>query len=265
MLSSFFNGFPTVYFKGNDIISSITNFANNFNKELKYFHIKTIYQGNPSLPSIIFINGFLQKDESVKDWLRAVSQKFTNNTKIWVNWDSKKLEELYTLIPNIGQAMQRFLVDFWYTAELNAEKAGIRLANELMKRDNKSGYIIMGHSLGCRVAYNAVKRINHNVKINSMYLLSGAIGNQGWEPITKKVKNKIYNFYSPEDPILFYAYKLASAGLAETPIGIAPISLYSSKIKNQNVTKILNKYNHSSSFIHMRYKDAFREILQKMN
>ena len=122
----------------------------------------------------------------------------------------------------------------------------------------------MGHSLGCRVAYNAVKRINHNVKIDSMYLLSGAIGNMGWEIIAKRVKNKIYNFYSPEDPIL-YVYQLANVGLAETPIGIAPISLYSSKIKNKNVTKILNKYNNSSNLIHMRYKEAFREILQKTN
>ena len=152
----------------------------------------------------------------------------------------KKLEELYTLILNIGEAMPRFLFDFWYTAEINAEKAGMRLANELIKMNNKSGYILMGHSLGCRVAYNAVNRINN------------------------RVKNKIYNFYSPEDNVL-YAYQIANVGLAETPIGIAPISSYSSKIKNKNVTKILNKYNNSSSLIHMRYKDAFKEILQKFN
>ena len=176
----------------------------------------------------------------------------------------KKLEELYTLILNIGEAMPRFLFDFWYTAEINAEKAGMRLANELIKMNNKSGYILMGHSLGCRVAYNAVNRINNRVKIDSMYLLSGAIGNMGWEAIAKRVKNKIYNFYSPEDNVL-YAYQIANVGLAETPIGIAPISSYSSKIKNKNVTKILNKYNNSSSLIHMRYKDAFKEILQKFN
>ena len=104
MLNSFFNGITT--FNVNNIFSSIANYANNYKKGLEYFKIKTVYQGNCSLPSIIFINGFLQKDEFVNDWLNAVSQKFPNNTKIWVNWDSKKLEELYTLIPNISESMQ---------------------------------------------------------------------------------------------------------------------------------------------------------------
>ena len=264
MITTFLNGITSNNFNVNNLLTSIVNLANNYNKKLDYFYIKTIYHGNPSLPSIIFINGFLQKDESVKDWQKAVLHKFPNNTKIWVNWDSKKIEELYTLMININEAIPRFLIDFWYTAELNAEKAGIRLANELIKRNNKAGYILMGHSLGCRVAFNAVKNLKNNVKIDSMYLLAGAIGNQNWEDIIKRVKNKIYNFYSPEDNVL-YAYQIANVGLAETPIGIAPISAYSSKIKNKNVTKILNKYNNSSSLIHMRYKDAFREILQKMN
>lgn len=265
MISSLLNGIISNKLNVNHLTSSIANFAVNFNKKLDYFYIKTVYQGNPSLPTVIFINGFLQKDESVKDWYKAVSQKFPYNTKIWVNWDSKKIEELCPLMFNIGEAMPRFLIDFWYTAALNAEKAGIRLAKELTERNNKSGYILMGHSLGCRVAFNAVKNLNNNVKIDSMYLLAGAIGNRNWEDIIKRVKNKIYNFYSPEDYVLLYAYQLASAGLAETPIGIAPISAYSSKIKNKNVTKILDRCSNSSSFIHMRYKDSFKEMLQTIH
>ena len=90
MLNNFFNGITT--FKANNIFFNIVNFVNNYTKKLEYFKIKTVYQGNFSLPSIIFINGFLQKDEFVSDWLQAVSVKFPNNTKIWVNWDSKNLK-----------------------------------------------------------------------------------------------------------------------------------------------------------------------------
>ena len=116
MISTFLNVITSNNFNVNHFATSIASFANIYNKKQDYFYMKTVYQGNSSLPTIIFINGFLQKDESVNDWYKAVSQKFPYNTKIWINWDSKKIEELCYLIFNIGEAMPRLLIDFWYTA-----------------------------------------------------------------------------------------------------------------------------------------------------
>ena len=246
------------------IVNNLTLLAEEYKKELKYFKIRKVFDGDNKLPKILLINGFLQKHSDVDDWLKSINKKFKYNTKLHLDWDSRNMDDFGNILFRLfkpGVAIPDLILNMWFRAYMNAEKAGIILANYLQK-NNKSNYILMGHSLGCRVAYYAAKKLAEiNYKgIDSMFLLSGAVGNQDWDKITNIVNKKIYNFYSPEDSILFGFYRASFFGLNEEPIGITRIAYKNNKIKNKDVTSKLEKYEDTSSFLHMRYKDALREF-----
>ncbi len=248
-------------------IESILDLSNECFRELKDFKIKTVYYGYNSLPKLIFINGFLQKHEKVDDWLKAVNQKFSKNTKLHVDWDSRNLNDFSSELQKIikfGNSIPKSIIDLWYVAYMNAQKAGIILANEILKKRNNSEYIIMGHSLGSRVAYYAAKKLAENKfnRLHSMYLLSGAVGIKDWESIAKIVKHRIYNFYSKEDNVLRYLYRASCACLSEEPIGICKIDIHNRKVKNYEVTKYLTPYIDSSFCLHMCFKKALKDLLK---
>ena len=250
-------------------LKSLIDLGNEYFKELKDFEIKTIRRGNNSLPKIILINGFLQKHEDVGDWLDSINQKFPHNTKLHVDWDSRNMNDFsleLSKIMKLGNSIPKFIIDMWYRAYMNAEKAGVILASEIMKKKNSSEYIFMGHSLGSRVAYYAAKKLAENKfnRLHSMYLLSGAVGVKDWESVAKIVKHKIYNFYSKEDNILGYLYRASSAWLSEEPIGISRIDIHSKKVKNYEVTKYLTPYVNSCLCLHMCFKKAMKDFLVKV-
>lgn len=249
----------------------ISKLANDYLKKLDEFKIIPISSGSNKLPAIIFINGFLQKNERPGDWLRSITPFFPDNAKFHLNWDSKNTNELYDFISkysefsidNISEVALKFILEYWYSAQLNADKAGVVLSEILKDIPHRAGFILMGHSLGCRVAYHTVNelaKLNKHI-IHAMYLLSGAIGIENWYNITDYVKDRIYNYYAPEDVILKYVYQSAGWGIAETPIGIAPIHSYNPKIINCDVSRILERFDNSGICYHMRYKDAFKIFL----
>ena len=169
-------------------------------------------------------------------------------------------------IIQLGNCIPEFIINMWYRAYMNAEKAGVILASEILQKKNKSEYIFMGHSLGSRVAYYAAKKLAENKfnRLHSMYLLSGAVGIKDWESIARIVKHKIYNFYSKEDNVLGYLYRASSAWLTEEPIGISRIDMHSKKVKNYEVTKYLTPYVGSCLCLHMCFKKAMKDFLVKV-
>ena len=250
-------------------VKNLIELGNEYFKELKDFEIKIVYRGERSLPKIFLINGFLQKHEKIDDWLESINQKFPNHTKLHVDWDSRNLNDFSLELPNIiqfGNSIPTFIINMWYRAYINAGKAGVILASEILKRKHNYEYIFMGHSLGSRVAYYAAEKLAEQKfnRLHSMYLLSGAVGNKDWEKIAKIVKHRIYNFYSKEDNVLSYLYRASSAWLTEEPIGITRIDIHSKKVKNYEVTKYLEPYIGSCSLLHMCFKKALKDILKKI-
>lgn len=252
----------------NTTLEKLIDLGNESFKKLKDFKIKSVYNGNSSLPKIVLINGFLQKHEKVSDWLEAISDKYPNNTKLHVDWDSRNMKDFsleLSKITEFGNCIPEFVINMWYRAYMNAEKAGELLANKILNQQDRSEYIFMGHSLGARVAYYAANQLAENKfnRLHSMYLLSGAVGVKDWEKIVKIVKNKIYNFYSKEDNVLCYLYRASSVWLSEEPIGINKINIYSNKVKNFEVTKDLEPYIDSCHLLHMCFKKALKDLLKK--
>ena len=259
--------------------------SNSYLGELKDFDIKCVDYGNNNLPAILFINGFLQKSADINDWLKSVETEFPDNPKYHVIWDSKNIADLSKIFTEqaaayLGRqtfkvglkrvtpiqwamAIHGLIVNPWHQALNNAGKAGALLADILSRTIQHNSYIIMGHSLGCRVAYYAARALatrDHNI-IDSMYLLSGATGVNEWYEIANSITGNIYNFYAPDDFIVGPIYKCSSVGIAEDTIGTSQINCNNTNIYDYNVTDILKKYEHSSRFYHMRYKDAFREMI----
>ena len=260
--------------------------SNSYLGELPDFDIKCVDEGNRNLPAIILLNGFMQKDADAGDWLRSIEEKFPEHPKFHVKWDSKNIRDIANILSGRGAAelakvltkkgarklnsaaWAMTLCDIignpWHQALNNAGKAGASLAEILARTTGYNGFILMGHSLGARVAYYAARALATRRKsiIHSMYLLSGAVGVNEWKEIADTVQTKIYNFYAPDDNIVGPIYQAASVGLAETTIGVSEIEYKSHKIINRDVSKILDKYEQSSIFLHMRYKDAFCEMLR---
>lgn len=258
--------------------------------ELKEFDIVCKERGNRSKPAILFINGFLQEGVGIKDWLEAVAKKFPDNPKYHVNWDSENIQLLLKkIIPQItsslkswhehsetigetankeNEILSNILTNPWHTAFNNAGKTGGLLAEIIARTTAHEQYIIMGHSLGCRVAYYAARALatKKEKRIDSLYLLSGAVGVDGWEEISENVNN-IYNFYAPDDVVVGRIYKSASFGIAEDTIGIKEIAYKADNIHNTDVTDIIKKHDASllkdKLFYHIRYKDFFDVILDE--
>lgn len=259
--------------------------TNSYLGELKEFDIKRVDEGDASLPAIIFLNGFLQKDADIHDWLNALEKHFPNNPKYRVEWDSKNKASIVKMLgtPKVANLLKELVENAmpsnpaalalkvtsclgnpWHQALHNAEKAGCALADILARTTRHKKYILMGHSLGCRVAYYAARALatrSENI-IDSMYMLSGAVGIHEWKEISKHVGN-VFNFFAPNDKIVGPVYQLGMVEMAEEAIGVAPIQCNVVNIHNFDVTNVVQKYD-GSYLYHMRYKDAFDEILQAL-
>jgi hypothetical protein len=118
-----------------------------------------------------------------------------------------------------------------------AEKTGVLLA-DILKRTNKK-YIILSHSLGCRVTYSALRALvtaDGNM-IEEVHLLGGAVDNdrENWKIAKRAVSGKIHNHFSQNDWVLKVLYK-AGTFFQSRPIGYERINRVAG-IRNIDVTR----------------------------
>jgi len=263
--------------------------SNNYFGAVKNFKITKINDGTG--PSLIFINGFLsQKDQDPNDWINSVSAKYHSNPYYYVSWESKSLYEMGSLIIKSagGKSFIKFISKLmrnkrdilakkinplswaltgselignpWHASMVKASMTGILLADLIARTENQNGYILMGHSLGCRVIYYLLKALSDKKKslIKDVFLLGGAVDRkdtEGWSTALKAVNGNLINCYSLNDSTLKFLYKGANAFLS-SPIGLGEIELNDKKVINRDVGSIIGG--------HMEYKENFDKILGKI-
>ena len=135
---------------------------------------------------------------------------------------------------------------------------GILLA-DLMARTPGKRYVLVEHSLGARVIYDALEALSTRTKspvIQDVVLLGGAVGandEAGWTQAANAVSGTIHNCYSTKGVVLKAAYRGANAFLSE-PIGLKPITSKNESIKNWDCSSLIDG--------HMKWKPRFAEVLE---
>jgi alpha-beta hydrolase superfamily lysophospholipase len=224
-------------------------------------------------PAVIVIDGFLSQDQdTTAHWVKGIAAQYGKNPMYKVEWESKRLAQLGKLaaeagatfiarqvakglagkaakptVPVLGPlgAGLRLARNPWHVAMFKASMTGILLAELLARTDHKDGFIILGHSLGARVAYYTLKTLStldHPV-VQQAYLLGGAVGRGGtkdWLAASKSVAGRIYNAYSDNDDVLKYLYPLGAASVG-VPVGLGAIEVEGcEKIQNLDVSDLVD-------------------------
>ncbi len=186
-------------------------------------------------PTIVFINGFLQEDNtSYEDWLKAVSHHFPQNACYGLSWPSNTLWDIVSEAQaNAAQAVKispikkmttisKTFLNAWKEAVENTEYAGKVLSRWLARQ--KKPVILMGHSLGARIIHHALVNLKNaqNIMIEEensfivqdVYLLGGAISSElkEWQKIEDTFSGTLYNIYSENDSALKSVYFLLTLG-----------------------------------------------------
>ena len=262
--------------------------GNNYLRDIYKFDIVQIKNGKK--PAIITINGFLsEKDyknqKGFQDWKKVIKTHYPDNEWYHIYWEAKSLYEIGSLITSTGASVLtsaaiakaakqatkmatkkigplgtvltalQLSKNPWHVALRKAEETGVLLA-DILKRTNKK-YIILAHSLGCRVAYSTMIGLSTTGEkiIEEVHLTGGAVDRKkdNWKMAKKSVSGKIFNYYSRNDYVLRFLYK-AGTFFTNSPIGLSKID-YIKGIRNYDVTRHVKG--------HMEYKSNAHRFLKK--
>lgn len=217
-------------------------------------------------PVICVINGFLSESNSdVSDWLSIVDILYPHNKVVHFDWPAGNAQNLLftqgiSIADELGIAGKAAaaarllktnpvtvgissLIDRvagrWQASLENAERAGSFLADII--NDSPNNYVLMGHSLGARVSYYALNKLDRQNSVESALLFGGAITHTGeWQSIfNRHPKLWISNSYSHNDSVLRNLYRLGTL-FSNTPIGLKPISANHQHLYNFNTSEYVS-------------------------
>jgi hypothetical protein len=259
--------------------------AGQYMSDVQGFDIRKVRDGRR--PAIITVNGFLsERSEEHEGWMSGIKSRFPDREWFHVNWESKNLAELGTyLLSGAGSAvLQQTLktaakqaakraakqisgpatvaqllalsANPWHVALVKAEKTGMVLA-DILGRCDRRRFILLGHSLGCRVIYSCMQALATTNKeaIAGCYLFGGAVhsGSTNWHAAGRALSHRarIHNYHSSADLVLKYLYTVGTF-FQSAPIGRHPI---------RDVSQVTNHDLGDEGIGHMDYKRRLRDIL----
>ncbi|GIC79201.1 DUF726 domain-containing protein [Moritella sp. F3] len=238
--------------------------------------LATVREG--SSPYILIINGYLSEEgEVVSDWLSVVDELYPENKIIHVRWnagdiidiarngdtisDENAVDKWFAaaklardmspagIAALVGGIVADKLVGHWHKSFNETLHAGLDLANAVQGDKQLHGAILMGYSLGAKVACQALKNLDANT-VSRCYLLAGAVSADAeqWAPILAKHSElKLINCYSDNDDVLKGANG-AEGIFSHTPAGLT-------KIESDNAKQVVNLDVSAFSSGHMHFKN----------
>jgi pimeloyl-ACP methyl ester carboxylesterase len=229
------------------------------------FEIELVREGS-GVP-VVFATGFLTEGRSAwSEWRRLIDTRYPDAPVYHVHWGAKELQDLTGLLAaNGGKAAIRAILlqgarrgnkaaalpglgwvlgvhgvatNPWTLAKTRAGMTGAILA-ELIARTEEGPYVLVGHSLGARVMVTAAEALGTRSgppRIEAMHLLGAAVGRKGhWHRLESAVQGKVWNYWSDNDKVLRWLYKLAEVG--EVAVGQTGFGSTRPRIKDRNVTR----------------------------
>lgn len=249
--------------------------------------IKLVTVREGRLPCILIINGYLSKEgEVVADWLSVVDELYPEHKVIHVRWNAGDIidiarnggavigcvnEDMTTadesgdkwlaaakvaremspagIAALIGGLVADKLVGHWHKSFNETLHAGRDLAKAIEDDEDLHGAVLMGYSLGAKVACQTLKNLEANT-ISSCYLLAGAVSadSEQWAPIlAKHTELQLMNCYSDNDDVLKGANG-AEGIFPHTPAGLTDI-------ESHNTKQVINLDVSAFSSGHMHFKN----------
>lgn len=256
--------------------------AGSYLSDVNDFEIYKVRSGRK--PAVITINGFLtQRTDAHEGWLSGIDRSYPDHEE----WESKNLSRLGSICTMGGgtEAFRTILyraaaqaskeaakkingaanfaqlialsTNPWHVAMKKAEKTGVILA-DILGRCGNENFILIGHSLGCRVIYSCIQTLatsGNTSRIAGLHLLGGAVHHDraNWVEACRALvpTGRIYNYFSSADYILKVLYSVGTF-FQSSPIGRNRIS---------RVRRISNHDMSVRKLGHMDYKPRLREFL----
>lgn len=257
--------------------------TNAYFREIDHFSIKRVKTGDQH--GVIFINGFLsEQDSDAKVWEEQLAHRFLDRSWYHLDWEASSLKKLglhltaspqgacdfavglaKTVTEMATNAMSASYSDFvrnpWHTSMVKAQMAGALLADAIARTPHFK-FTLVGHSLGARVIYFALKALSSRKKVSveDVFLLGGAVGGgkkdaKGWRYAEQSVNGRIYNCLSKRDAVLAHVYTNANLRYSD-PIGYVGIIQKSAKIVNADFTDLVES--------HTSWRQNFGEIHRRI-
>lgn len=232
------------------------------------FNITKI-RGGAGVP-VLILRGFLTEGKpSWRTEVRAVEAAYPDSPLYAIEWGSKELLDLLwplgaaagagqnraakgviqraakfllNMLPGVGvvRAAAELIDNPWYNAVNRANSTALALA-AILQRTNIDECVVVGHSLGGRVALNlalamsGVEDETKRVKLRAVHVLGGAIGQQGsWAALDSDNIGKIHNYFSINDDVLGKLYAIAMP--TQKAVGAVGIASTDPKVVNHNVS-----------------------------
>ncbi|MDD7993764.1 DUF726 domain-containing protein [Kosakonia radicincitans] len=212
---------------------------------------------------VVIAPGFLTEGDD--DWLKYFKERI-DAPLIYVKWRSSSTfkltasiltKSLVTLsLPGINATKIittgiGFFSD-WSNAAKEASLAGkdlSRILNDIWDDDDKA--IFIGHSLGVRVITEAMRTLSHDNVLTSI-AIAGAINKDDYDARISAIKTKgkvqHSNFYSDNDSILTWLYRIGEFNFQKLPIGLV-------------CSDLENVKNYKTHFGHNEYRE--KNIISK--
>ncbi|KAJ3075722.1 hypothetical protein HDU98_007114 [Podochytrium sp. JEL0797] len=241
------------------------------------FREKGFILGNPALPTVITIDGFLHSSHDARGWTKLITTAFPTHTWISLQWDasapgvsSSNPFDWTTAILSPGDTIARIpgafathvgsSVTAFNCALEGCEKAAYLLADAVMRYRGK--VVLVGYSLGASLAFHALvwlarsRRLSIEqsgggredmgvveCKVDRVVLLGSACpryrSQSGWTFAAQAVHGNILNLYSPQDEVLNALG--AVTGVERAGVGPIEVDSESLEVGDKNVKdKIIN-------------------------
>jgi pimeloyl-ACP methyl ester carboxylesterase len=231
------------------------------------FKIEQVRAGSGT--PVVFATGFLTEGQSAwSSWQRLIDTRYPDSPVYQVHWGAKELRDLTALvtaagakaavrtmllkgarrgskaagIPGMGLVMgvHELATNPWTVAKTRAGMTGATLA-DLIVRSAEGPYVLMGHSLGARVMLTAAQALgtrSDEAHIEAMHLLGAAVGKKGhWHDLSHAVRDEVWNYWSENDAVLQWVYRLAEGG--EAAVGQRGFDSKRPGIKDRNVSRLV--------------------------
>ncbi|KAI9346226.1 hypothetical protein BDR26DRAFT_1005379 [Obelidium mucronatum] len=189
------------------------------------------HSGDPNLPIIITIDGFLHTAQDSSNWSKITTNVFPKNTWVSLQWDAssaliqegsldimsliasaKPIETAACQIPGLLVNSIASALSCFQIAQSNCEATAYLLADAIARLDDSKSVILMGHSLGASLIYHALCLWAKSRKVQleigkrdsnaCAYRQNSGDSGDGWALASSAVSRNIVNLYSHHDEVL---------------------------------------------------------------
>ncbi|MBI2900998.1 MAG: DUF726 domain-containing protein [Planctomycetes bacterium] len=217
-------------------------------------------------PPVLFVDGFLTQGSALADWAAGLDRVFPRLPWYRVRWESQNLLKLGAAVSEAAGTLRlararpamlffEAIRNPWHVALWKAERTGRLLGFLLARTRLPGGCVLIGHSLGARVIFEALQTLGAMGvrRVAAAHLMAAAVDRRGGTPWKLALRSgaRIYNYHSRHDGVLRWLYVPGSFFLSD-PAGLRPVE--AAGVRNVDVCRHVRG--------HAGYADALDRIVR---